>query len=73
MLLTHARIVATVIGGRKHALPILTVVGAARTMAQLADDVLRVLVEDARQEGHTWNEIGDVLGTSRQAAFQRFS
>ena len=26
----------------------------------------------ARTQGHTWQEIGDVLGTSRQAAFQRF-
>jgi hypothetical protein len=29
-------------------------------------------VTQARQAGHSWHEIGDVLGVSRQAAFQRF-
>ncbi|MEO7124070.1 MAG: DUF3887 domain-containing protein [Lacisediminihabitans sp.] len=29
-------------------------------------------VEDARGAGRTWQDIGDVLGISRQAAFQRF-
>lgn len=72
-LLIHARIVAAVIKGRKHPTPILTAVGAARTMVQLADDVLRALIEDARRDGHSWSEIGEVLGTTRQAAFQRFS
>ena len=28
--------------------------------------------EKARDAGCTWQEIGDVLGVSRQAAFQRF-
>ena len=29
-------------------------------------------VARARESGHTWAEIGQILGTSRQAAFQRF-
>jgi Protein of unknown function (DUF3887) len=29
-------------------------------------------VDRARAAGHSWREIGDVLGTTRQAAFQRF-
>jgi Protein of unknown function (DUF3887) len=29
-------------------------------------------VDRARAAGHSWKEIGDVLETSRQAAFQRF-
>ena len=29
-------------------------------------------VAQARESGHTWAEIGQILGTSRQAAFQRF-
>ncbi|HEY5320972.1 MAG TPA: DUF3887 domain-containing protein, partial [Galbitalea sp.] len=29
-------------------------------------------VEQARATGQTWQDIGDVLGVSRQAAFQRF-
>lgn len=44
----------------------------AQRHAQRADEALRAAVEDARAAGHTWQEIGDVLGTSRQAAFQRF-
>lgn len=30
-------------------------------------------VEQAREEGCTWAEIGEVLGVSRQAAQQRFT
>jgi hypothetical protein len=33
---------------------------------------LRLSVERAREGGRTWQELGDVLGVSRQAAFQRF-
>jgi hypothetical protein len=33
---------------------------------------LRDTVDAARAAGHTWQEIGEVLGTTRQAAFQRF-
>jgi hypothetical protein len=36
------------------------------------DGVLAVLVTRARQTGATWQNVGDVLGISRQAAFQRF-
>jgi hypothetical protein len=37
-----------------------------------AQDLLRAAVDRARAEGHTWQEIGEVVGTTRQAAFQRF-
>ncbi|BBG05350.1 MULTISPECIES: DUF3887 domain-containing protein [Pseudonocardia] len=37
-----------------------------------AEDVVRVVVQEARQAGATWQSIGDVLGVSRQAAFQRY-
>lgn len=37
-----------------------------------AQESLRAAVDRARAGGHTWQEIGDVLGTTRQAAFQRF-
>jgi Protein of unknown function (DUF3887) len=33
---------------------------------------LRLSVDLARTAGRTWHELGDVLGVSRQAAFQRF-
>jgi hypothetical protein len=36
------------------------------------EEGLRAAVERARASGHTWAEVGQVLGTTRQAAFQRF-
>ena len=50
----------------------LTAVAEALGRAREAEDALRRAVEEARASGRTWQEIGDVLGTSRQAAFQRF-
>ncbi|GAA3297026.1 hypothetical protein GCM10020218_081470 [Dactylosporangium vinaceum] len=47
-------------------------VGAAHRQVLAAQDLLRTAVDRARAEGRTWQEIGDVLGTTRQAAFQRF-
>ncbi len=46
----------------------------ARTLSELRDAEarLRTAVDAARDAGHAWSEIGDVLGTTRQAAFQRF-
>jgi hypothetical protein len=38
----------------------------------LAGSVLRLAVEHAHASGHSWQEIGGVLGISAQAAFQRF-
>jgi hypothetical protein len=51
--------------------PLAAVSSALRT-ARDAEAELRQAVEAARRAGHTWQEIGDLLGTSRQAAFQRF-
>lgn len=50
----------------------LAAVAAAREVAQRGEDAMREAVGRARAAGATWQEIGDVLGTSRQAAFQRF-
>lgn len=50
----------------------LAAVGAAKDLARSVEAALRETVEAARAAGHTWQEIGDVLGTTRQAAFQRF-
>lgn len=36
------------------------------------DAGLQAAVQRARKAGHTWAEIGQLLGSSRQAAFQRF-
>ncbi len=51
----------------------LVTVRAARDLRRAAADALGAAVTDARDRGATWAEIGTVLGTSRQAAFQRFS
>jgi len=50
----------------------LDVVTAARELSAAAADALQAAVDRARGAGHSWREIGDVLETTRQAAFQRF-
>ena len=45
---------------------------AARERAVAANEALQGAVDRARDAGHSWREIGGVLGTTRQAAFQRF-
>jgi hypothetical protein len=47
-------------------------VAAARDLSAAAEAALQAAVDRARAGGQSWREIGDVLGTSRQAAFQRF-
>ena len=54
------------------ALAPLDAVAVIRSLARLVEDGMREAVQLARQAGHTWAEIGDLLGTTRQAAFQRF-
>lgn len=50
----------------------LGVVAAARELSAAAAASLQASVDRARAAGHSWREIGDVLETTRQAAFQRF-
>jgi hypothetical protein len=47
-------------------------VRAALRAVREAESRLRDAVDATREAGRTWAEIGEVLGTSRQAAFQRF-
>jgi hypothetical protein len=44
----------------------------AQRATALAEQVLKLCVRQARDAGHTWQEVGDLLGVTRQAAFQRF-
>ncbi len=44
----------------------------ARSLDQLTDEALQLLVSAARERGVPWARIGAALGTTRQAAFQRF-
>lgn len=50
----------------------LSAVQLAVALRGVADEALAVCVRQAREAGHTWQELGDVLHTTRQAAFQRF-
>jgi hypothetical protein len=50
----------------------LDALAAALGAVRDAETGLRDAVDTARDAGRTWTEIGDVLGTTRQAAFQRF-
>jgi hypothetical protein len=50
----------------------LEAIAVMRSLARLVEGGMREAVQLARQAGHTWAEIGDLLGTTRQAAFQRF-
>jgi Protein of unknown function (DUF3887) len=47
-------------------------VAAARDLQAAAEAALQGAIDRARAAGASWRDIGDVLGTSRQAAFQRF-
>ena len=50
----------------------LELVGAAREVQDQAEALMAAAVQQARETGRTWQQIGDVLGVSRQAAFQRY-
>lgn len=50
----------------------LELVRRARDTDALAGQALTLCVQQCRDAGHTWQEIGDLLGVTRQAAFQRF-
>jgi hypothetical protein len=50
----------------------LSALAIARELAAAANAALQEAVDRARVAGHSWREIGDVLETTRQAAFQRF-
>ena len=47
-------------------------VATARALGRLTSDALALLVAAARERGASWQQVGDALGTTRQAAFQRF-
>ncbi|QEW02532.1 DUF3887 domain-containing protein [Microbacterium lushaniae] len=47
-------------------------VARALSIQLAADDVVRAVVQQARRSGVTWQTVGDALGVTRQAAFQRY-
>lgn len=54
------------------ATPALAAIGRAAQAARDAEEGLAMTVAQARGAGNSWAQIGQVLGVSRQAAFQRF-
>jgi hypothetical protein len=73
MLATNVQLVADVLRARDDAPgQAMRAVAATRSLATIVEDTLHALVQQARADGHTWAEIGEVLHVSRQAAFQRF-
>lgn len=51
---------------------VMAAIAATRSLGVIIEDTLKALVAQARAEGHTWAEIGQLLRVTRQAAFQRF-
>jgi len=45
----------------------------ARGAQRALEKMLREQVRAARQTGRSWSEVGDALGTTKQAAWERFS
>lgn len=50
----------------------LDLVRAAREVQDRSEALMAAAVQQAREAGRTWQEIGEVLGVSRQAVFQRY-
>jgi len=51
----------------------LRAIGLALDAIEAAEHQLRVAVAEARKAGDSWDAIGVVLGTSRQAAHRKFA
>ena len=45
---------------------------ALAVITEEADKVTRAAVEESRESGHTWAEIADALGVTRQAVQRRY-
>lgn len=73
LVLEHnAGIVSATLRQTADASPPMTALLAARTAADAVEQATRVFVEEARAGGKTWQEIGELLAITRQAAQQRF-
>lgn len=53
--------------------PALETLFAGATLYADVHILLGSLADEARRAGHTWADLGDVLGVTRQAAQQRFA
>jgi hypothetical protein len=67
---THVSVSVSIDGGEDN--PLAVIRGITTGMRNI-DQQLRNTVEDARRRGHSWQEIADALGVSRQSAWERFA
>ena len=72
LLAERALALAQALGSPLASPAYLDLVRRAQDLDDLSEQVLRLCVQQSRDAGHTWQEIGDLLGVTRQAAFQRF-
>jgi hypothetical protein len=72
LLAERALALARAVGSPLASPAYLDLVRRAQDLDDLSGQVLRLCVQQGRDAGHTWQEIGDLLGVTRQAAFQRF-
>jgi hypothetical protein len=66
------RNIETVLATLRDAGSALAGLTAAITLDDAVEEAIQTFVADARAAGHTWQEIGQLLAISRQAAQQRF-
>lgn len=66
------RNIETVLATLRDAGSPLAGLAAAITLDDAVEQTIQTFVSDARAAGHTWQEIGELLAISRQAAQQRF-
>ncbi|MEV6722050.1 DUF3887 domain-containing protein [Streptomyces xanthochromogenes] len=71
-LAEQAGVLAGAVGSPLEPPAYLDLVRRARDVDGLAGQVLKLTVQQSRDAGHTWQEIGELLGVTRQAVFQRF-
>ncbi|WP_327049238.1 DUF3887 domain-containing protein [Microbispora sp. NBC_01189] len=72
LLAEQAAALAQAVGDPLASPAYLDMVRRAQRVDDLAEQVLKLCVQQSRDAGHTWQELGDLLGVTRQAAFQRF-
>ncbi|MFJ9588622.1 DUF3887 domain-containing protein [Streptomyces acidicola] len=72
LLAEQAAALAQAVGNPLASPAYLDMVRRAQRVDDLAEQVLKLCVQQSRDAGHTWQELGDLLGVTRQAAFQRF-
>lgn len=67
---THVKVTLGIAGGEDEPLKVLS--GISKGVANIERRTAH-FVQAARKKGHTWEEIGQALGVSRQAAWEKYS